>query len=57
MPFGLLVAPGFALIALEPDMGTAGVYVVTALSVFFMAGANLLYLGAIGAGVIAAPAT
>lgn len=53
VPFGLLVAPGFLLIALEPDMGTAGVYVITALSIFFMAGANLIYLGVIGSGVAA----
>jgi cell division protein FtsW len=57
IPFVLLVAPGFLLIALEPDLGTAGVYFVAALAVFFMAGANLLYLGAIGtAGVAAASA-
>jgi cell division protein FtsW len=54
VPFGMLVAPGFALIALEPDLGTAGVYAVTALSIFFMAGANLLYLGTIVAGIAAA---
>jgi cell division protein FtsW len=54
IPFGLLIAPGFVLIALEPDMGTAGVYVIAAFSVFFMAGANLLYLGAIGAAIGAA---
>jgi cell division protein FtsW len=51
VPFSLLVAPGFVLIALEPDLGTSGVYAVTALSIFFMAGANLLYLGAIGSAV------
>ena len=45
VPFGLLVAPGFLLIALEPDLGTAGVYAVTALSIFFMAGANLALPG------------
>jgi cell division protein FtsW len=54
IPFGLLVAPGFFLIAMEPDLGTAGVYVIAASSVFFMAGANLLYLTAIGGGVMAA---
>jgi len=54
VPFGLLVAPGFLLIALEPDLGTAGVYAVTALSIFFMAGANLFYLGAIAAAVTGA---
>ena len=53
IPFGMLVAPGFFLIALEPDLGTAGVYVVVAVSIFFMAGANLLYLTAIGAGIMA----
>jgi cell division protein FtsW len=54
VPFGMLVAPGFFLIAMEPDLGTAGVYVIVAVSIFFMAGANLLYLTGIGAGVMAA---
>ncbi|HET7520876.1 MAG TPA: FtsW/RodA/SpoVE family cell cycle protein, partial [Candidatus Limnocylindria bacterium] len=54
VPFGLLVAPGFLLIALEPDLGTAGVYAITAVAIFFMAGANLLYLGAIGSGLVGA---
>jgi cell division protein FtsW len=54
VPFGLLVAPGFFLIAMEPDLGTAGVYAVVALSIFFMAGANLVYLSAIGAAVLGA---
>ncbi|MGH2402520.1 MAG: putative lipid II flippase FtsW [Candidatus Limnocylindria bacterium] len=52
VPFALLIAPGFVLIAMEPDLGTAGVYVIAAGSVFFMAGANLLYIGAIGSAVI-----
>ena len=54
IPFGLLVAPGFFLIAIEPDLGTAGVYAIVAISIFFMAGANLLYLTAIGSGIMAA---
>ena len=54
VPFSLLVAPGFVLIAMEPDLGTAAVYVAAAASVFFMAGANLFYIGAITAGVIGA---
>ncbi|HYI67688.1 MAG TPA: putative lipid II flippase FtsW [Candidatus Limnocylindrales bacterium] len=54
VPFALLVAPGFVLIALEPDLGTAGVYVIAAGSVFFMAGANLFYIGAIGSAVLGA---
>ncbi|MDQ4036324.1 MAG: putative lipid II flippase FtsW [Chloroflexota bacterium] len=52
VPFALLIAPGFVLIAMEPDLGTAGVYVIAAGSVFFMAGANLLYVGAIGSAVL-----
>jgi cell division protein FtsW len=54
IPFALLVAPGFFLIAIEPDLGTAGVYAIVAVSIFFMAGANLLYLTAIGSGIMAA---
>jgi cell division protein FtsW len=53
VPFGLLVAPGFFLIAMQPDLGTAGMYAIVALSVFFMAGANLVYLSLIGGGVVA----
>jgi cell division protein FtsW len=56
VPFGLLVAPGFLLILLEPDLGTAGVYVAAAVAIFFMSGANLLYLGAIGSAVVAGAA-
>src|SRR4029079_18254404 len=52
VPFAILVAPGFLLIALEPDLGTAGVYVAASVAIFFMAGANMLYLGAIGAAVL-----
>ena len=54
VPFVLLVAPGFLLIALEPDLGTAGVYAAASLAIFFMAGANLLYLGAVGSAVMGA---
>ena len=54
IPFVILVAPGFLLIALEPDLGTAGVYVTASLAIFFMAGANLFYLSAIGTAVFGA---
>ncbi len=53
VPFCMLVIPGFLLIALEPDLGTSGIFVIIAGSVFFMAGANLLYLTAIVGGVLA----
>jgi len=56
VPFVVLVAPGFLLIALEPDLGTAGVFVAASLAIFFMAGANLFYLSAIGAAVLGAAA-
>jgi cell division protein FtsW len=52
VPFTLLVAPGFLLIAMEPDLGTSGIYVIIAGSIFFMAGASLVYLSAITAAVI-----
>ncbi len=54
VPFAILVGPGFLLIALEPDLGTAGVYAAASLAIFFMAGANLLYLSLIGGAVLAA---
>ncbi len=54
VPFALLVVPGFLLIALEPDLGTAGVYAAAALAIFFMSGANLLHLALIGSGALAA---
>ena len=54
IPFGMLVVPAFLLIALEPDLGTAAVFVAVAVTVFYMAGANLLYLGAIGGAVMGA---
>jgi len=51
IPYALLVAPGFLLIALEPDLGTAVVFVLASVSIFFMAGANLLYLSAISGAI------
>jgi cell division protein FtsW len=46
IPFALLVTPGFLLIAAEPDLGTAGVYIAAASAVFFMSGINLVAIGA-----------
>ncbi|MEK6191824.1 MAG: putative lipid II flippase FtsW [Chloroflexota bacterium] len=54
IPFALLVAPGFLLIAFEPDLGTAGIYAVAAMSVFFMSGANLVGFVAMAGAVAAA---
>jgi len=54
VPFALLVAPGFLLIAFEPDLGTAGIYAVAALSVFFMSGASLVGFVAVAGAAVAA---
>jgi len=54
IPFALLVAPGFLLIAVEPDLGTAGIYAVAAMSVFFMSGASLVGFVAMAGAVAAA---
>jgi cell division protein FtsW len=54
IPFALLVAPGFLLIAAEPDLGTAGIYAVAAMSVFFMSGASLVGFVATAGAVAAA---
>jgi len=54
IPFALLVAPGFLLIAAEPDLGTAGIYVVAAMSVFFMSGASMVGFVAMAGAVAAA---
>jgi cell division protein FtsW len=54
IPFALLVAPGFLLIAAEPDLGTAGIYAVAAMSVFFMSGASLVGFVAMAGAVAAA---
>ena len=54
IPFALLVAPGFLLIAAEPDLGTAGIYAVAAMSVFFMSGASMAGFVAMAGAVAAA---
>ena len=54
IPFALLVAPGFVLIALEPDLGTAGIYIVAAFSVFFMSGASVTGIIAVVGAIAAA---
>ena len=56
VPFALLVGPGFLLIAIEPDLGTAGIYAAAALAVFFMSGASLVGFGAMLAAAVGAAA-
>ena len=54
IPFLLIAGPVIALIFREPDLGTTGVVTLTAFTMFFVAGANLLHLGLMGAGVLTA---
>jgi cell division protein FtsW len=41
LPFLLLTAPFVLLVLREPDLGTAGVLTLTAVTIFYVAGANL----------------
>ena len=54
VPFVLIAAPIIALVFKEPDLGTSGVLTLTALTMFFVAGANLVHLGGMAAGAITA---
>jgi len=49
LPFLLIVGPVVALIFREPDLGTTTVVTLTAFTMFFVAGANLMHFAAIGA--------
>ncbi len=44
VPFLVIVGPVVALVLMEPDMGTASVLGLTAFTMFFLAGANVLHL-------------
>jgi cell division protein FtsW len=54
IPFLIIVLPVAALVFKEPDLGTTIVITLTAFTVFFVAGANLVHLGLMGAGVLTA---
>ena len=49
VPFLVIVAPVIALVFKEPDLGTTGVITLTAFTMFFVAGANLVHLAVMGA--------
>jgi len=55
-PFVVIVAPFVLLIFKSPDIGSAGVLGLTAVLMLFMAGANPLYLAALGAAAVAGAA-
>lgn len=48
VPFLIIVTPIAALVFKEPDLGTTTVIVLTALAMFFVAGANMLHLAIMG---------
>jgi cell division protein FtsW len=50
VPFLAIVAPIIVLVFKEPDLGTTGVITLTAFTMFFVAGANLVHLGLLTAG-------
>ncbi len=49
LPFSILVGAVTGLIALQPDLSTAGLILITAVTMFFLAGADLVQLGAVAA--------
>jgi len=51
---GLLVGPPFALVLLQPDLGTSLVFAAILAAMLFMSGASLRWLGVLTAAAIAA---
>jgi cell division protein FtsW len=56
LPFLVIGAPVVVLVLLEPDLGTSSVLALTAATLFFLAGANLLHLVGLVAAAIPAVA-
>lgn len=52
IPFSLLVGFVCAMIMLQPDVSTAALIFITSVTMFFLAGADLFQLGAVGLGAI-----
>ena len=50
VPFLVIVAPVIVLVFKEPDLGTTMVITLTAFTMFFVAGANLIHLAVMAAG-------
>ncbi len=57
VPFLVIIAPVIALVFKEPDLGTTSVITLTAFTMFFVAGANLIHLGVMFSGVLMAMLT
>ena len=56
VPYWAIVAPFLLLVIREPDLGTAGVIVLLAFSLYFVAGANLFHIMVAGVGACCAAA-
>ena len=54
VPFALIVGTIAALIVSQPDLSSAAIVVLTAGVMFFVAGANIIHMGAVGASALAA---
>jgi len=54
IPFSILIGVLGGLIVLQPDLSTAAVLVLTAWTMFFLAGANIAQIGVAGAGALIA---
>ncbi len=54
IPFLIIVTPIAYLVFKEPDLGTTTVIALTAFTMFFVAGANLLHVGIIVSGAVLA---
>lgn len=52
IPFSILIGAVGGLIVLEPDLSTAAVLVLTAWTMFFLAGANIFQIGLTGLGAV-----
>ena len=50
VPFLIILAPVVILVFEEPDLGTTGVIALTAFTMFFVAGANIIQITALAAG-------
>jgi cell division protein FtsW len=54
VPFLIIIAPVIALVFKEPDLGTTTVITLTAFTLFFVAGANVFHLAAMGSAAVMA---
>ncbi len=52
IPFLVIFGPVLVLVLKEPDLGTSAVIALTALTMFFIAGASLIHLGLLAAGAV-----